>query len=382
MFTYMDDKFAVLDDTIISWSGTDASLRVPTIFNGHRVTKIGDGAFKSCYTLREVFINDGIEIIGEHAFSECKNLVNVVIPDSVMTIGVAAFMNCETLKSVTNSAKLKNVEKQAFYKCDIVKPIHFPSDMEGNVSFYDVMPQLLRAEIYVDFCVDNAKYEELEAKSIRLTDGRLLLTENAETVEGFSTLSKFNMPRHIDMSMRTIFLSSSPEVDVSNEISRNLFSWEGVPDRSTENDVVLRRIQDGEYIYCNDNDEKEWVAKMIKGQDVLPRSYSSAAEGLDFCIIDGVTHSENGQQTIGHIRAYKSYGFYIGVHKVVVRGVVYHIYSRYYLVGKYTRSNYGMGNNKTIYYRNDMAIYCGDKMITNKKLSEEIYAKYKLFSIL
>lgn len=63
---------------------------------GDSLKEIAGGTFSACYNLREVVLNDGIEIIGKEAFMS-TDLTEITIPESVTEIGYSAFGYSETL---------------------------------------------------------------------------------------------------------------------------------------------------------------------------------------------------------------------------------------------------------------------------------------------
>lgn len=61
------------------------------------VTHIGKYAFRDCYDLEELTLNEGLLSIGERAFEDCVALTEVFIPESVTVIEASAFAGCDNL---------------------------------------------------------------------------------------------------------------------------------------------------------------------------------------------------------------------------------------------------------------------------------------------
>ena len=66
----------------------------------HNAKKTSIGLFARCSALSEVSLGSNVTAIGEYTFSGCNVLENVVIPKNVTEIGVYAFNNCSMLTSV------------------------------------------------------------------------------------------------------------------------------------------------------------------------------------------------------------------------------------------------------------------------------------------
>ena len=64
-----------------------------------KLGKVSEKAFSNT-GIKEVEMQDGIEIIGDEAFAECKELEKVKIADSVGTLGKRAFEYCSSLKEI------------------------------------------------------------------------------------------------------------------------------------------------------------------------------------------------------------------------------------------------------------------------------------------
>jgi hypothetical protein len=86
---------------------------------GSPITKIGDGAFRSCANLTSVTIGNGVTSIGGNAFEYCYNLTSVTIGNDVTSIGYQAFYNCGNLTSVTIPDNVTNIGNEAFNGCNL-----------------------------------------------------------------------------------------------------------------------------------------------------------------------------------------------------------------------------------------------------------------------
>lgn len=383
MFQYMDSNYCVLEDTFITWSGKESQLRVPTVFNGRAIKKIGAGAFAKCNTLREVYIGEGYEEIGEGAFEQCTNLEKVFIPDTVKKINAKAFYKCERLQVVRMSQRLEDISTYVFMDCYALKEIHLPSTIKTMPpAMAPVFPDGTICNVYVHFKTDVDSYKELSKKKLALSTGKLLFTDTIDEVEWLSTLKYFNLPNHIDESMHAIFLVDQPSIDLSPDMRRTVFCWEGVPDMSKEDTVVKKLIAEDSSSYVNAEDERQWVANYIREIGNLPRSFSDAKNELCFCVLQQVDTSLDGYIVEGVIKIYRAFGFFLSVHKILYKHKFYYLYSRNYLFGNKMAKPDRVGNGDPVYYRNDMAIYGDEGLISDRKMSEEIYARYKLFSIL
>ena len=91
------------------------------------IVEIDSHAFQSCYNLREVTLNDGLQKIGDNAFSECTSLENVKLLPTLVEISAGAFECCCNLKEVELNDGLQKIGDGAFYKCSSLESIKLPS---------------------------------------------------------------------------------------------------------------------------------------------------------------------------------------------------------------------------------------------------------------
>ena len=88
-------EFASNGDGTCAVSGigtcTDINVKIPSVYNGEKVTGIGDEAFWRCANLTGVAIPEGVTSIGELAFFDCTSLKDIALPDGLTSIGEGAF---------------------------------------------------------------------------------------------------------------------------------------------------------------------------------------------------------------------------------------------------------------------------------------------------
>ena len=107
-------KFKLVDNSIIvdifkkeviSCLDNRSNIIIPS-----SITSIGNGAFGSCGSLRELVIPSSVTNIGEVAFWNCGSLRELVIPSSVTSIGRAAFNCCSFLQLDIKSPKFELID--------------------------------------------------------------------------------------------------------------------------------------------------------------------------------------------------------------------------------------------------------------------------------
>ena len=132
-----------------SYSG---KVTIPAEINGHKVTKICDGAFRdsqisliefgapdniyyigisafhNCVNLEKIDIPN-IKYIFANTFENCINLSEVNIPQGVIKIQNSAFKNCGLI-SVILPKGMKNIESNAFSDCPYMKSVTIPEGVE------------------------------------------------------------------------------------------------------------------------------------------------------------------------------------------------------------------------------------------------------------
>ena len=131
----------------------DASIIIPSSWNGLPVSIIGEWAFAKALELREIHIRKGIEIIKYHAFRQCPklsvvnfpdtlkeigdycftgcaSLAEISLPELVNRIGVGAFSSSNVLSKVTLPKRLEEIQVGAFWGCSKLESVDFPPQLK------------------------------------------------------------------------------------------------------------------------------------------------------------------------------------------------------------------------------------------------------------
>ena len=148
--------------TVSGYSGSDASVYIPTTYQGYLVVGISNNAFREQTQLTSVTIGSGVTSIGDNAFRGCSGLTtitvskgnstyhsasncviktadkvlvlgcqNSVIPSdgSVTSIGDWAFRGCSGSTSVTIPDSVTSIGIGAFYGCSNLAEVRYTGDL-------------------------------------------------------------------------------------------------------------------------------------------------------------------------------------------------------------------------------------------------------------
>ena len=90
---------------VSAYTGRGGDVSIPqalTYRDGYYIVSgIGDGVFRGCTGLTDLFISGSVKSIGKNAFMGCSGLKSIMIPASVNEIGENAFYGCTGLTSIS-----------------------------------------------------------------------------------------------------------------------------------------------------------------------------------------------------------------------------------------------------------------------------------------
>ena len=106
----------------------EASFTIP-----EGVEIIGEMAFRSKKTLKNIIIANSVKEIEHDAFYDCDELDNVYVPAGVKVVKSYAFAECDKLKKVTFAGTPEKVGRHTFDDCDQLHDIIVPA---GSSKFF------------------------------------------------------------------------------------------------------------------------------------------------------------------------------------------------------------------------------------------------------
>lgn len=135
-FSYTTNQGAIV---ITRYTGAGEAVTVPAVIDGLPVTGIGNQAFLSAASLKNVTLPDSLETIGDGAFSFCTGLTRIAVPNRVTDIGNYAFQYCGGLTNVAMGTGVVRIGGLAFYGCYGLTHIVIPNSVTnlGNETFRD-----------------------------------------------------------------------------------------------------------------------------------------------------------------------------------------------------------------------------------------------------
>lgn len=131
-----------------------AVFRVPAVYGGAAVTRLGTDAFSGHDELREVILPEGIVSLGEQsfwgcrglqvvqlpstlreiesgAFSICSQLTEIRLPEGLVRLGESAFCGCTSLRQVILPSTLRKIGPTAFSGCKSLRTIEIPDGVQN-----------------------------------------------------------------------------------------------------------------------------------------------------------------------------------------------------------------------------------------------------------
>lgn len=325
MENYMDETFVVAHNTIISYNGQHPAVKVPERFGDIPPVRIGDGSFMESNALQCVVLPPTTKEIGAKAFYGCSALTNVFVPSDLTRIDGDALARCDNLSDIT----IYNVELTA-HEYHVLK-----NDANRTEEGVYVLHEMPRLEPVQRILASGGIPQPACCVPHELT--ALFQLVGMDEQRG-----KFSLDKNIP-----VFGFQIPSTPV------------------TESKAFCQHVQSGvAEVYDSDVEQKnDWYVRTGKTPTIMKTTL--------FTFDDTLTKEQNGKFLI---RATLKIGYFFwqSAQSVIYDRKRYFVYRRYYL----------SANPEVKYIRRDIAIYAGERLVTNREEAQKVYAKYKLLSIL
>ena len=322
---YMDSSFIVVNNTIIAYNGQDSILKIPIRFADMEISRIGDGSFMELSSLWSVTLPPQTKAIGCQAFWQCSELIEAFIPGGISYVGLNAFGNCQNLREIT------------IYGLELTPAEYHTFKMMGKRSHEGIyvlreMPRISLVRMLVA-AINHAK------PATNIPDDLPLLFQMSDLDERRKQLS-------LDRNIPVIG-----------------FDVPSVP--TTENSAFLAHIK---------NAASESYARKADQQNdyhVRVGSLPNKEQTIIFTFDDAKTKEKNGKYLICATLKI-GYFFWQSAQPIICERKQYYIYRRYYL----------SSDSELEYVRRDIAVYSKNGLVGDRAEAQNVYAKYKLLSIL
>ena len=324
MGNYLDKTYAAIDGILLSYEGKDVHLKIPPRLDNMEIHTIGNGAVMESENLQQVIVPDGIKRIGENSFSGCDQLVDAYLPYSVTSFALNAFRDCPKL---------------------------------SNLFIYGIE-------------LNEQKYRDLRDSSRRVNDSVYLAQYFPDLggVKDAVASTDARTANYIQSGITRLFVFQSLQENTGEASLRRGLGGIGFESKDryvTETGEFLRLIAD-QNVYDADALSEEKNDRFLKSE-----KFPTIEKTAVFTFDDSKTKRENGKYII---IADIKIGYHFWQSKVPVNlyGNNYYIYRRHYLTSR----------PELNYIREDVAVFTNKGIVSNRKEAQEVYAKYKLLSIL
>ena len=117
---------------VTGYKGVDTDIIIPDVYEGLKVTSVGNSAFAGNEKITSVTFGENIKSVEAAAFVGCENLVEANLISALEKIGSAAFFGCTKLKTLSLPSGVKQVGVDAFAACPAVEAVNY----DGNQSMW------------------------------------------------------------------------------------------------------------------------------------------------------------------------------------------------------------------------------------------------------
>ena len=333
---YMDEKTLVLDHMLLSLQCDEPSFTVPAAFGGYSATAVGSGALQITMNVRKLTFAPGYRVLRDGCLSSSSALKLISVPETVNTV----------------SSTLFSARRYPF------NPIFSIARALQPAVFSDIRKMMLRAD-----------------GKRRLLPPELLRRNDMEPVS--CLLQNAAVPAAvICKEMRILFFGIPPHDTDSKLYSGTVF------DPRPCFDFLYGRKETEEYTAVMEMiraDDSGWHDAAAERHCDLEIRFGNVPASPALCFEVGIAVCEKlpeapGPDGLIHtvFRLFGAYLFFPALRRVRHKGSDWWIYSRNYLTGR----------AECPYNREDVGVFDRNGLVTDRKTSEDVYAKYRFLSLL
>ena len=336
--SYIDDKYAVLNGTIISTSVWNTGLEIPAYVGRREIKRIGDGLYYNDRYVSKLYIKNGIEQIGMEAFANCSNLLEIYIPETV-----------------------NEIEKNAFFNCNKVNFVQADRVMSRN------------------------EYETLKNTAINFGANKYLITRPHSEIKSlkcvYDGLEYIARPAaRIDAEMKALMRGTRPDkaakLKGAADEQLTTFLFDGRMERKAESTLFLETIRENsDNLEALEDNNRLLDEKTVEINDeYVRRELMPPIEKTFISIIydDQTVIDYDRDRVTVKMQFYIGYFFWQSANRVVWKNYDYFVYRREYLTS----------DDECSFFRYDMDVYGKGYTLTDQGIAESVFAKYRLLSLL
>ena len=332
---FMDDRTLALEHTLLTLLCDGPRFTVPARFGDCSVTTVGSGALQIS-NVEELRIAPGYTVLHEGCLCYTAVLRKLYIPESVQTLSPTLFIS----------------------------------------KFYQFNP-----ELYIARALHPDVFRDIRLAALPLDEKRILIPPALLMRNGMAPVYALACnvavsPAVIGREMRILFSGQLPN-DASRSIysgtifdSRPCYDFLSIRKQTEEYTAVMEMIRDG------DSGWHDPEAERLSDLDILfekPIIGNGTVPEVAVVLCEKFSNGP-GLDNRFHVQfhAFKQFLFFPSLQQIRHRGSDWWIYCRNYLTG----------DPKRPYMREDVGVFDRNGLITDRKTSEDVYAKCRFLSLL
>lgn len=176
----------------------------------NNIKRINLNAFNRCINIKEIELNDGLEVLGGRVFSDCIILETVKLPKSLKELGYGEFIGCQSIIEIEIPEKVKVLPEDLFKNCYSLKKVKMPDTITDiKIGAFTGCRDLTEIKVpnSVTIIEDRVFKGCIQLKKVSLPD--TITTINNRAFEGCNSLTEINIPKGLQKVDKEAFYGCS-----------------------------------------------------------------------------------------------------------------------------------------------------------------------------